>query len=247
MQCRAACCSNGPWPHFWGECECEVTQLCLTLYNLMDCSLPGSSVHGIFQAIVLEWIAISFSKGSSQPRDQTQVSRIVDRRFTIWATREVHFWGSHWQRSYFWVKILFPSQYIGEAGAAKSRVNPTDFSAIDFTKEARKAAHFPTWPYSMSWSWTALAIEIWAFVLARGTCTLSEPLALLPALTVEHICYQEAESNMLMEVERRSGEQSSLLVPLNHTPFLACWFSDILKYFYCSTTQQFCYMQAKNS
>ena len=51
--------------------------------------LPGSSVHGIFQAIVLEWIAISFSRGSSQPRDQTWVSPIVDRRFTIWATREV--------------------------------------------------------------------------------------------------------------------------------------------------------------
>ena len=49
----------------------------------MDCSLPGSSVHGIFQAIVVEWITISFSRGSSQPRDRTQVSRIVDRHFTI--------------------------------------------------------------------------------------------------------------------------------------------------------------------
>ena len=56
----------------------------------MDCNLPGSSVHGIFQAIVLEWIAISFSRGSSQPRDRTRVSRIVDRRFTVWATREVY-------------------------------------------------------------------------------------------------------------------------------------------------------------
>ena len=56
----------------------------------MDCSLPSSSVHGIFQAIVLEWIAISFSKGSSQPRDQTRVSLIVDRRFIVRATREVH-------------------------------------------------------------------------------------------------------------------------------------------------------------
>ena len=55
----------------------------------MDCSLPGSSVHGIFQEIVLEWIAISFSRGSSQPRVRTQVSCIVDRRFTIWTTREV--------------------------------------------------------------------------------------------------------------------------------------------------------------
>ena len=54
----------------------------------MDCSLPGSSVHGIFQARVLEWVAISFSRGSSQPRDQTQVSSIADRYFTVWATRE---------------------------------------------------------------------------------------------------------------------------------------------------------------
>ena len=59
------------------------------LCDPMDCSLPGSSVHGIFQAIVLEWIAISFASGSSQPRDRTRVSRIVDRRFTIRATREV--------------------------------------------------------------------------------------------------------------------------------------------------------------
>ena len=59
------------------------------LCNPMDCSLPGSSVHGIFQAIVLEWLAISFSRGSSQPRDQTRVSCTVDRHFTVWATREV--------------------------------------------------------------------------------------------------------------------------------------------------------------
>ena len=51
-------------------------------------SLPGSSVHGILQAIVLEWIAISFSRVSSQPRDQTRVSRIVGWHFTVWATRE---------------------------------------------------------------------------------------------------------------------------------------------------------------
>ena len=55
----------------------------------MDCSLPGFSDHGIFQARVLEWVAISFSRESSQPRDRTRVSRIVGRRFTIWAIREV--------------------------------------------------------------------------------------------------------------------------------------------------------------
>ena len=54
----------------------------------MDCGLPGSSVYGIFQARVLEWIAISFSRGSSWPRDRTWVSCIVGRCFTVWAIRE---------------------------------------------------------------------------------------------------------------------------------------------------------------
>ena len=66
----------------------EVIQSCPTLCDRMDCSLPGSSLHGILQARVLEWVAISFSRGSSQPRDQTQVSRTPGRRFNLWATRE---------------------------------------------------------------------------------------------------------------------------------------------------------------
>ena len=71
------------------SCESDVAQSCLTLCDPMDCSLPGSSIHGIFQARVLEWVAISFSSGSSWPRDWTQVFHIVGRRFTVWATREV--------------------------------------------------------------------------------------------------------------------------------------------------------------
>ena len=54
----------------------SVAQSCLTLCNSMDCSLPGSSVHGILQARILEWVVISYSRGSSQPKDQTQVSCI---------------------------------------------------------------------------------------------------------------------------------------------------------------------------
>ena len=54
----------------------------------MDCSLPGFSIHGIFQARVLEWIAISFSRGSSWPRNWTGVSCIAGTHFTLWATRE---------------------------------------------------------------------------------------------------------------------------------------------------------------
>ena len=57
-------------------------------HNPIDCSLPGSSVHGISQARILEWIAISFSRGSSWPRNQTWVSCIAGGFFTDWVTRE---------------------------------------------------------------------------------------------------------------------------------------------------------------
>ena len=59
-----------------------VTQSCLTLCDPMDYSLPGSSGHGILQARILEWVAFPFSRGSSRPRDQTQVSCIAGRFFT---------------------------------------------------------------------------------------------------------------------------------------------------------------------
>ena len=56
------------------ESESEVTQSCPTLCDPMDCSLPGSSIHGIFQARMLEWVNIPFCRGSSRPRDRTQVN-----------------------------------------------------------------------------------------------------------------------------------------------------------------------------
>ena len=61
----------------------SVAQSCPSLCDPMDCSLPGFTDHGIFQGGVLEWVAFSFSRGSSQPRDRTQVSHIVGRRFTL--------------------------------------------------------------------------------------------------------------------------------------------------------------------
>ena len=57
----------------------------------MDCSPPGFSDHEIFQARVLEWVAILISRESSWPRDWTQVSCIADRFFNVWATREAQF------------------------------------------------------------------------------------------------------------------------------------------------------------
>ena len=67
---------------------CVHVQSCLTLYNPTDCSPSGSSVHGIFQTRILVWVAISSSRGSSQPRDQIRISSvscIAVELFTAWA------------------------------------------------------------------------------------------------------------------------------------------------------------------
>ena len=74
----------------WIVCVCacvsfSVVSDSLRLHGLY---LPGSSVHGILQARILEWVAIPFPRGSSQPRDRIQISLIAGRFFTIWATRE---------------------------------------------------------------------------------------------------------------------------------------------------------------
>ena len=69
------------------ESEVKVTQSCPTLCDPMD-----STVHGILQARILEWVACPFSKGSSQTRDQTQISHIAGKFFPSWATREVQNW-----------------------------------------------------------------------------------------------------------------------------------------------------------
>ena len=61
---------------------------CVRLFATVDGSPPSSSVHGILQARILEWVAISFSRGSSRPRDRTQVSHITGRRFNLCTTRE---------------------------------------------------------------------------------------------------------------------------------------------------------------
>ena len=81
--------TSHPNSHRWSDrvtthtCCCgSVPRSCPTLCDPVDCSPPGSSVHGILQARILEWVAISFSRGSSRPRDRTQVSCIAGRFFT---------------------------------------------------------------------------------------------------------------------------------------------------------------------
>ena len=67
-----------------------VPQLCPILSDPLDSSPPGSSVHGILWARILEWVAIPFSRGSSRRRDWAQVSCTAGRFFTTWATRAYH-------------------------------------------------------------------------------------------------------------------------------------------------------------
>ena len=84
----------GKCPEYWLFQEyfqlqvCSVTKSCSTLSNSMDCSPPGSSAHGISQTRILEWVAISYYKGSSWPMFPIQVSYIAGWFFTNWSTRE---------------------------------------------------------------------------------------------------------------------------------------------------------------
>ena len=98
-------CNRG---HLSGEhCKqlVKVSQSCPTLCDPMHCRPPGSSVHGILQAKILEWVAISSSRESSWPRDQTQVSCFAGRFFTIWATREAPWTirNFHFKGFVFWI------------------------------------------------------------------------------------------------------------------------------------------------
>ena len=82
--CKSSHCFNGDAVYCRNEkVRVKVTQSCLTLCESMD-----YTVHGVLQARILEWVAIPFSRGSSQPRDRTQGPRIAGRFFTSWATRE---------------------------------------------------------------------------------------------------------------------------------------------------------------
>ena len=76
---------------FQEQCACaHLAQSCLLLCDPMDCTLPGSSVHGISQPKILQWVAISFSRASSQPRDGTRVSFIGRWILYHWPTRKAH-------------------------------------------------------------------------------------------------------------------------------------------------------------
>ena len=111
----------------------------LTLCNPMDFSLPGSSVHGILQERILEWVAILFSRISTWPRDLTWVSHIVGRFFTIWANREARLdvRAGQWKR--LSAEELMPSSLVLEKslesplGSKIKPVNPKENQPWIFT------------------------------------------------------------------------------------------------------------------
>ena len=117
----------------------EVAQSCLTLCNPVDCSLPGSSVHGILQARIVEWIAISFSRRSSPPRDRTQVSRIGGRRFKLWATREADQGKNNIQCS-----SHTPSKNLSPADPGELKLTGLNFSSkiYPLTKRQKSKQHW---------------------------------------------------------------------------------------------------------
>ena len=106
-------------PEVWPHCLCFtvqkvkvfVAQSCPTLWDPMNRSLLGSSVHGILQARILKWVAIPFFRGSSWPRDWTWVSCITGRLFTTWPTREALSVHNYWHKQVLWRRAGLDSSY----------------------------------------------------------------------------------------------------------------------------------------
>ena len=102
-----------------------VAQSCPTLCDSMDCSSSGSSIHGILQARILQWVAMSFSRGSSWPGDWTWVSHIAGRFFTIWAIREAI------RKQFNWLSLKKAKIHSAAAAAKSLQSCPTLCDPID--------------------------------------------------------------------------------------------------------------------
>ena len=113
-----------------------LAQSCLTLCDTMDYSPPpASSVHGILQARILEWVAIPFSSKSSQPRNQTWVSHIASRFFTIWAIREAPLPPN--KQAKF---LLVGGYYWGSQGALSLELHKLTWKSFDLLAVRRGAS-----------------------------------------------------------------------------------------------------------
>ena len=120
-----------------------VAQLCPVLHGPIGSSPTDSSVHGILQAKIMEWVAILFSRGSSRPRDQTQVSCISGRFFSIWVIRE----------NYLGISNLGILRYcLWDRIAELDRVVVQSLSGVWFFVTPWTAACQPSLSFTISWS-----------------------------------------------------------------------------------------------
>ena len=119
----------------------------------MDCSLPGSSVHGIFQAWILEWIAISFSSGSSRPRDQTLVSHIVGRCFTVWATREAGTIVLTWNNPKSWLDPTCAQEPVYLCDWTHLKIKTTNLNTIEALLLEMTNSTLISHPCNLSFRW----------------------------------------------------------------------------------------------
>ena len=111
---------NCKWLNPSWVCLCSVAQLCSMFCNPMDFSLPVSSVHGISQARITEWVAISFSKRLSWPRDQTRVSckYCIGRQILYHFTWQAHLLPESWvQMGVFWQQAWWLERWLQTTGA----------------------------------------------------------------------------------------------------------------------------------
>ena len=165
-----------------------IVQSCLTLCDPMDCSFPGSSIHGILQAKVLEWVAISFSRGSSWLRDWTRISHIVGRCFTVWATRKAFIC---WNPTVFgdetseevimvkWGQRRWVLKLMGHRIGVFIRRGPRELSlTLSFSVDSQRGfcrltvrgklltgqeprPQYKSWHLLVLWSWTSQPSELW--------------------------------------------------------------------------------------
>ena len=136
-------------------CGCSLAKSCLTICEPMDCSLPGSSVRGISQARIQEWVAISFSRESSWSRDQTHVSCVGKWILYHWATREAHkdcrlCWINGGLEDSFWCHLTDVLMYLGNLVPA-----PRLWLLVS---EARAGSALGEgWWWRMAWVWLIFA------------------------------------------------------------------------------------------
>ena len=136
-----------------GALVCLVAQSCLTLCDPMDCSPPGSSVRGILQARILEWVAVPFSRISSQTMDRTRVSRTAGESFMDWATREsteVSFC------DIAGLRVLIVKRKVKVAQSCAPLYDPTDCVVMGNTE-----ASFCIWQFSSN-IWSKRGLAVWS-------------------------------------------------------------------------------------